>query len=245
MCSTSGNIVELGLKPGVKYVFTTLPLPVNSSAATPSAVDDNQAGGGQKMGFTCNVCNFSTRDNYNLDKHWKSMHTLKDPAMVCKRYCFELWLFIITNQLLLLLWFRFTFYHLWTGPGAESTSPPTLIGNSTPEPACGTALSARVHPSSSTETSTGTLHGILLSGPSFLRPSHSHGHCHSRALKLISVLLNTYVANFVVPVTTANLSVIVHSCPEMLIVTSNCVWSSARRFGYPISLHMNMPSIEN
>ena len=42
------------------------------------------------MGYTCNVCDFSTRDNYNLAKHWKSMHTLKDPALVCKRYCSEL-----------------------------------------------------------------------------------------------------------------------------------------------------------
>ena len=87
VCSTSDDVVLLNLQPGVKYVLTSPALPA-SSAASPSAVTGTHSCG-QKKNFLCDVCNFKGRDNHGLAKHKKSMHTLKVPALACKRYCAE------------------------------------------------------------------------------------------------------------------------------------------------------------
>ena len=77
---TSGSVVELSLQPGVKYVFNTPALPASAIAA-PSPPS---TGCGGAKSFACDVCGFKARDSYDVGKHKKSLHTVKNLA--CTRF---------------------------------------------------------------------------------------------------------------------------------------------------------------
>ena len=76
--------MELSLQPGVKYVISTPVLPLSFTGKPSSTASAGQAPDQLKRSI-CDVCDFKARDNYNLVRHKKSMHTVRGPAKPCPR----------------------------------------------------------------------------------------------------------------------------------------------------------------